>query len=67
MDRALYNAVLLCVLSLAVVTRAQTPATADERIFLGFLDDAREDMANWKPGVSQQRFIRLSGTEKDGK
>jgi hypothetical protein len=38
--------------------RAQTPASGDGKVFLGFLDDDREEMANWKPGVAQQRLIR---------
>lgn len=38
--------------------RAQTPASDEGKVFLGFLDDDRAEMANWKPGVAQQRLIR---------
>jgi hypothetical protein len=38
---------------------AQTPAsTSKDVIYIGFLDDAREEMVNWKPGVAHQRLIR---------
>lgn len=29
-----------------------------EKVYVGFLDDAREEMLNWKPGVAHDRVIR---------
>lgn len=53
---------LMSVLFLAVSLPAQSPpidtVRTAERIYVGVLDDAREEMVNWKPGVSQQRVIR---------
>jgi hypothetical protein len=53
---------LLSVLVLGISLPAQSPpidtVRAPERIYVGVLDDAREEMLNWKPGVSQQRVIR---------
>jgi hypothetical protein len=28
------------------------------KVFVGFLDDAREELSNWEPGVTRDRFIR---------
>jgi hypothetical protein len=38
---------------------AQTAKPAStERVLIGILDDAREEMVNWKPGVAGDRIIR---------
>ncbi|MFZ1085107.1 MAG: hypothetical protein WAN35_09105 [Terracidiphilus sp.] len=37
-----------------------------EKIYIGILEDAREEMVNWKPGVAKQRLIRPA-FEKDCK
>jgi len=47
------------VLFLSAVVSAQTAAkTCSSTIYVGILDDAREQMRNWEPGVSSQRLIR---------
>ena len=33
-------------------------APPNTRIIVGILDDAREEMVNWKPGVAQNRIVR---------
>lgn len=44
---------------LGVALSAQTSSdNTNGRIYIGVLDDAREEMINWKPGVAQQRIIR---------
>ena len=59
MDQPLSVRVLLCTLLLAVGVCAQTlPVKPSDKLYLGFLDDAREEMANWKPGVATQRVVR---------
>ena len=59
MDRSFSALGLSCLLILGVALRAQTPATnGSHHIYIGFLDDDREEMANWKPGVAHQRLIR---------
>ena len=37
---------------------AQTAATVQGPVIVGFLDDDRMEMANWKPGISHIRLIR---------
>lgn len=50
---------LICVITLAITVCAQTHEDdVRGRIYVGVLDDAREEMANWKPGVAQERFVR---------
>jgi hypothetical protein len=58
MRRAIHKVFVFFVVFASVAIRAQTPAADDGRLFVGFLDDDREEMANWKPGVAQQRLIR---------
>jgi len=59
MDESPFVRVLLCILLLEVAVCAQTlPVKASDKLFLGFLDDAREEMVNWKPGVARQRVVR---------
>ncbi len=60
MGRAISVGILLCGLSIGVALWAQTPTTDMDKIYLGFLDDAREEMVNWQPGVAHQRIIRLA-------
>ncbi|MGA7833052.1 MAG: hypothetical protein WCA21_19015 [Terracidiphilus sp.] len=49
----------LCVLFLSAALSAQTPpAKCASKIYVGILDDAREEMVNWKPGGASQRIIR---------
>src|SRR5271167_3461941 len=51
--------VLLCILLLAVAVCAQTSQVKrSDKLYLGFLDDAREEMVNWKAGVASHRVIR---------
>jgi len=59
MDKTFSARILVCVVFLGVALSAQTPAdNTNDRIYIGVLDDAREEMVNWKPGVAQQRIIR---------
>jgi hypothetical protein len=59
MHRGRCAGVLLGVLSIGIGLYAQTPsATGVDKVYLGFLDDAREEMVNWKAGVAHQRLIR---------
>ena len=37
---------------------AQNNSRQSTAIYVGFLDDAREEMVNWKAGVSQERLVR---------
>jgi hypothetical protein len=51
--------VLLCILLLEVAVCAQaSQVKRSDKLYLGFLDDAREEMINWKPGVAHQRVVR---------
>ena len=47
----------VAVLVLPIAVWCQTTSKS-EPIYVGFLDDAREEMANWKSGVAGQRVIR---------
>lgn len=59
MDRAFFARILVCVLFLETAVHAQTSsADSNDRVYVGILDDAREEMVNWKPGVAQQRIVR---------
>ncbi|MGA3080593.1 MAG: hypothetical protein ABSD44_04335 [Terracidiphilus sp.] len=59
--------VSICVLFLSTALSAQTsPTKCTSKIYVGILEDAREEMVNWKPGVAQQRLIRPA-FEKDCK
>lgn len=59
MNRVMLTVILLCATFLGRIVNAQAlPATSAPKVYIGFLDDAREDMANWKPGVAHQRLIR---------
>jgi len=50
---------LVCVMFLGIALSAQTSSDNTKgRIYIGILDDAREEMINWKPAVAQQRIIR---------
>jgi hypothetical protein len=50
---------LLSTLVLSGLASAQgTRITGAKKIYLGILDDAREEMANWEPGVAKERVIR---------
>jgi len=51
--------VVVCILLAEGVLCATAVRTApSDVIYLGFLDDHREEMVNWKPGVATQRIIR---------
>ena len=51
--------ILLSILLLEVFLWAQgLPVKPSGKLYLGFLDDAREEMANWKPGIASQRVVR---------
>jgi len=59
MNRAPFAAALLSLLIAALALCAQTPlATSGDKIYIGLLDDAREQMVNWRPGVAHHRLIR---------
>jgi len=59
MDRVLTAGVLLCVPFLSVMVYAQKPLPrCPNTTYVGILDDAREEMLNWKPGVAHRRLIR---------
>jgi hypothetical protein len=59
MDQSLSARLLLFVLPLGVALCAQKPPVKPmDKLYLGFLDDAREEMVNWKPGVARQRVVR---------
>lgn len=59
MKRAALIATLLYTLVLGQLHPAQsTHATRTETMYIGILDDAREEMANWEPGVAHQRRVR---------
>lgn len=50
---------LLCLPFIDIGLCAQTTSTpGNDAIYVGFLDDAREEMVNWKPGIAHQRVIR---------
>lgn len=61
---AMYKSVCAVVLSViflwAVLTACAQRSRAEthEKVYVGFLDDAREEMLNWKPGVAPDRVIR---------
>jgi hypothetical protein len=53
------NWVLLCTLLPSQFLLAQTKQSAGaEHVYIGFLDDVREEMVNWKPGVAKDRLVR---------
>src|SRR4051812_39587894 len=56
MDTTLSARILVCVVLFASALYAQTPP--GEKIYVGVLDDAREEMVNWTPGVAQERVVR---------
>jgi len=59
MHRVNFVWMVLCVTSLGQILCAQTtPANGTERVLIGILDDAREEMVNWKPGVAEHRLVR---------
>lgn len=56
MKRCICLAVALGVSVVASIRSEANPQS--ETILLGFIDDAREEMVNWKPGVAVERLIR---------
>jgi hypothetical protein len=51
--------IVLCASLTGPLVFAQTAKPAStERVLIGILDDAREEMVNWKPGVAGDRIIR---------
>ncbi len=54
MDKTLPARFLVCVVLFVSALYAQTSGN----IYVGVLDDAREEMVNWKPGVAQERVVR---------
>ncbi len=59
MSRVTLVAMFLCTQIFARTLSGQAPkAPSVERTYVGFLDDAREEMANWESGVASQRLIR---------
>ncbi len=50
---------LLSTLALTELLSAKgAQATSNPKIYIGILDDARVEMANWEPGVAHNRIIR---------
>jgi len=61
--------IVLCASLTGPLVFAQTAKPAStERVLIGILDDAREEMVNWKPGVAGDRIIRpaFEKTKTDG-
>jgi len=59
MDRSPFLRILLCTLLFEITVSAQPqPIKSNDKIYVGFLDDAREEMVNWKPGVARNRVVR---------
>ena len=51
--------ILLCTSFFGQFLYAQTTLLSGaERVYIGLLDDAREEMVDWKPGVASERLIR---------
>ena len=55
---ALIRALLSTLILGQLLSAQSTPATGTEKIYVGILDDAREEMANWEPGIANERLIR---------
>lgn len=61
MHRSRCAGILLWLLFVSTGSYAQTPsASVPDKVYIGFLDDAREEMVNWGPGVAKRRIIRLA-------
>jgi hypothetical protein len=59
MNHMILMGVFLCTTFLDGLLDAQpSPPTVAPTVYVGFLDDAREEMANWEPGVAHVRIIR---------
>jgi hypothetical protein len=59
MDRSLSVRLSILIPLLAAAVCAQTlPVKPSDKLYLGFLDDHREEMLNWQPGVAQHRVVR---------
>jgi hypothetical protein len=59
MSRTCLTCIFVCVLLLGIAISGQSPAVvSSDKVYLGVLDDAREQMVNWKPGVAQERVVR---------
>lgn len=51
--------ILVSLVFLGIGLSAQTGSVnTNHRLYIGVLDDAREEMLDWKPGVAKQRIIR---------
>lgn len=51
--------VLISIVFLAIPVCSQSrQGDAHNQVYVGILDDAREEMVNWKPGVAQERVVR---------
>jgi hypothetical protein len=50
---------LISIFVLSISLCAQTTSNNSiSRVYVGILDDAREEMVNWKPGIADKRVIR---------
>jgi hypothetical protein len=59
LTKTLSAQLLLCIFVVELVLCAQSSSVKPvDKVYLGFLDDAREEMANFKPGVASHRVIR---------
>lgn len=63
--KSVFNATI-CLILFATALQAQTlPAKNADPALIGILDDAREEVVNWKPGVAKDRLVRPAFA-KDG-
>jgi hypothetical protein len=65
MNRAIKIGMLCALLHSPRIFAQTSQVPNNEPIYVGILDDAREEMVNWKPGVANQRLIRPA-FEKNG-
>ena len=55
---ALIGAILCTAIVGQLLSAQATRPASTEKIYVGILDDEREEMTNWEPGVAKQRLIR---------
>jgi hypothetical protein len=66
MNSAVCTRIAICVCIFWQTLPAQTVQSSSVgSVYVGLLDDAREQMVNWRPGVANERLIRLA-FEKTG-
>jgi hypothetical protein len=70
MDLALHNLRIGCLVLLPLgfpllSATAGRQKTTDDTIYVAILDDAREELRNWKPGVAEHRIIMPAFEKND--